>query len=362
MRFLSDLFRDPTRVIASIPASLRYVPRRALVLTMVNVTAEPDTHPARLVVRSVVTACDLTHCAKEVSAQVRGAAASIDASATLAVVVDDRLTDPDLGPTPPPAGARLLTELGNELATSPAPVIGAWATREIAAGSPWWTLNGRPERGVLTDPALSAVALERVVEGQSVHQSRQALRDTLAPDPTLTKLVEPLLPAAVSRAHHQRHRAVLHHDLTGYQRRGLETVLWRIADIAAGDTPTPAQLASLAVLMDERAVIDCLHTTAVSDAATAAEHLWTLLVRCLTGTVQAQAATLLAYSAYLRGDGPLAAIALDTALAANPRDSTALLLHAALTAGLAPHKLRKLADYGTRVAANLRIDMGEPMS
>jgi DNA-binding Xre family transcriptional regulator len=286
VRFLSDLFRDPTQVITSIPASLRYIPHRALVLTMVNVTAEPDTHPAGLLVRSVVTACDFTRSAQDVSALVRGAAVSIDACATLAVVVDDRLTDPDLGPAAPSAGARLVAELGNELETSQAPVIGAWATREIAAGSPWWTLNGRPYRGVLTDPALSAVALERLAEGQSLYRSRQALRDTLAPDPALTKLVDPLLPAAVSRAHQQRHRAVLHHDLTGYQRRGLETVLWRIADIAAGDTPTPAQLASLAVLMGERAVIDCLHTTVVSEAATAAEHLRTPLMRCLTGTAK----------------------------------------------------------------------------
>lgn len=51
----------------------------------------------------------------------------------------------------------------------------------------------------------------------------------------------------------------------------------------------------------------------------AAEHLWTLLMRCLTGTTQAESATLLAYSPYLRGDGTLAVLALHTALAADPR-------------------------------------------
>lgn len=116
----------------------------------------------------------------QVSAQARGAAASIDACATLAVVVDDRLTDPDLSPSLPSVAGRLVAELADELDTSSAPVIGAWATRGIAAGSPWWTLLGRPDRGVLTDPALSSIALERLVEGQPVYRSRQELLDTLA--------------------------------------------------------------------------------------------------------------------------------------------------------------------------------------
>ncbi|MEU2032813.1 DUF4192 family protein [Nocardia amamiensis] len=147
---------------------------------------------------------------RQVSAQARGAAASIDACATLAVVVDDRLTDPDLGPSLPSVAGRLVAELADELDTSSAPVIGAWATRGIAAGSPWWTLLGRPDRGVLTDPALSSIALERLVEGQPVYRSRQELLDALAPDPILAAQVEPLPPAARSRAQHQRHHAGLH--------------------------------------------------------------------------------------------------------------------------------------------------------
>lgn len=62
MRCLLDLFRDPTQMIVSIPASLRHI-FGALALTMVNVTAEPDT-PASLVVRSVVAAFDLTRTAQ----------------------------------------------------------------------------------------------------------------------------------------------------------------------------------------------------------------------------------------------------------------------------------------------------------
>ncbi|WP_051047109.1 DUF4192 domain-containing protein [Nocardia asiatica] len=362
MHSLTDLVRDPTQVITSIPAWLGYIPHRQLVLTMLKVTTDRDTEPARLVVRSVVAACDLTMPVGEVAARARSTAASIDASATLAVIVDDRLSDPDFGPTLPAAGRRLVDGLAHRLADSSAPLIGGWVSREITAGSPWWTLIGSTDRGVLTDPARSPIALDRLITGQPVHPSRQALRDTLAPDPTLTEQIEMLLPAASARARQQRRLAVLHHDLTGYHRRCLQAVLWRIADIAGGDIPAPTQLAALAVALSERAVLDCLPATAVSKDAVAAEQLWTLLVRCLPGAARTEAATLLAYSAYLRGEGTLAAVALETALASSPRHATAMALRAALNAGVAPEKLRRLAGHGASAAAKLGIGISEPTS
>ncbi|WP_280477126.1 DUF4192 domain-containing protein [Nocardia asiatica] len=362
MYSLTDLVHDPTQVIASIPAWLGYIPHRQLVLTMLKVTTDRDTEPARLVVRSVVAACGLTMPVSDVAARARSTAASIDASATLAVIVDDRLNDPDFGPALPAAGRRLVDELAHRLADSSAPLIGGWATREIAAGSPWWALIGSTDRGVLTDPARSPIALDRLVAGQPVYPSRQALRDTLTPDLALSAQIQMILPAASARARQQRRRAVLHHDLTGYHRRGLESVLWRIADIAAGNIPAPMQLAALSVTLGERAVLDCLPATAISEDAAAAEQLWTLLVRCLPGAAAAESATLLAYSAYLRGEGTLAAVALETALATNSRHATAMALRAALNAGVAPEKLRRLAGLGVSAAAKLGIGIGEPTS
>ncbi|MGY1898329.1 DUF4192 domain-containing protein [Nocardia gipuzkoensis] len=361
MRPLTDIVRDPTQMIASIPARLGYIPQRKLMLIMLNITTDRETEPARLVLRSVVAACDFSVLINDVLTRARSTAAGIDASATLAVIIVDRLTEPDVGPTVFPSQRRLVDRLAHGLADSSAPLIGAWATREIAAGSAWWTLFGPADRGVLTDPALSPIALDRLSAGQPMYPSRQALRDTLTRDPTLSAHIETLLPAARARTHQHRRRAVLHHDLTGYQRRCLESVLWGIADIAAADTSTPTQLAALAVVMGERAVLDCLHATAVGEAMTAAEKLWTLLTRCLSGGVRAEAATLLAYSAYLRGEGALAAVALETALDADSRHTTAVALRAALNAGLPPEKLRRLADHGTRAAANLGVAISEPM-
>jgi hypothetical protein len=69
------------------------------------------------------------------------------------------------------------------------------------------------------------------------------------------------------------------------------------------------------------------------------------------------AATLLGYTAYLRGDGPLAGVALEAAVAADPRHTTARLLETALRTGVRPHSLRELATIGRERAEALGIDL-----
>jgi hypothetical protein len=53
--------------------------------------------------------------------------------------------------------------------------------------------------------------------------------------------------------------------------------------------------------------------------------------------------TLLAWTAYARGEGALANVALDRALAGRPDYSLALLLRAALDGGVHPDEVRSLA-------------------
>jgi hypothetical protein len=81
---------------------------------------------------------------------------------------------------------------------------------------------------------------------------------------------------------------------------------------------------------------------AVGPTASAAEAVWTELVRRLPVPLDAAPATLLAATAHARGDGALAGVALDRALASQPACTLARLLDQALRTGLPPSALRDL--------------------
>ena len=83
-----------------------------------------------------------------------------------------------------------------------------------------------------------------------------------------------------------------------------------------------------------------------ADAA-AAELLWTECTRRAPAPLVAAPATLLAVSAWLRGDGAMANVALGRALAAEPGYGLAGLLSQALVACLPPAELRALLQAST---------------
>ena len=82
-----------------------------------------------------------------------------------------------------------------------------------------------------------------------------------------------------------------------------------------------------------------------------AEQLWILLARNLPDPERVNAAALLGYSAYIRGDGPFAGIALDS----DPGHVLATLLDGALHAGLRPAEVRGLAGVGYDSAAKVGV-------
>ena len=74
----------------------------------------------------------------------------------------------------------------------------------------------------------------------------------------------------------------------------------------------------------------------------AAEQLWTECTRRAPAPLDAAPATLLAISAWLRGDGAMANVALDRALESVPDYGLARLLREALAACVTPADLRAL--------------------
>jgi hypothetical protein len=69
---------------------------------------------------------------------------------------------------------------------------------------------------------------------------------------------------------------------------------------------------------------------------------------------------LLAFSAYVRGDGPLAGVSLEAALRCDPEHRMAGMLDQALQSGIRPEQIRELAATGYRLAKKLGIKLPKP--
>jgi hypothetical protein len=103
--------------------------------------------------------------------------------------------------------------------------------------------------------------------------------------------------------------------------RDVARVLWALADVRVRD----------------RAL-----GLALGEDAAAAETLWTECTRRAPAPLDAAPATLLAVSAWLRGDGAMANVALERALDSRPTYSLAVLLAQGLATCLPPAALREL--------------------
>lgn len=110
------------------------------------------------------------------------------------------------------------------------------------------------------------------------------------------------------------------------------------------------EVASLACSLIDIEVRDTLYALAVGESAGEAEMLWATLARTLPDRWRIEPLVLLAFSAYARGDGPLAGLALEAALRIDPRHRMAGMLDTALQSGMRPEQIRQLAGTGYRLA------------
>ncbi|MDZ4235516.1 MAG: DUF4192 domain-containing protein, partial [Dietzia sp.] len=125
--------------------------------------------------------------------------------------------------------------------------------------------------------------------------------------------------------------------------------------IGTGSPLTDDQLVRLARALTDPRVRDTLYALAVGDCAGSAESLWADLARRLPEPWRVEALVLLAFSAYARGDGPLAGISLDAALRCTPVHRMAGMLDSALQSGMRPEQIRELAQTGYRLARQLGV-------
>ncbi|HEV7189475.1 MAG TPA: DUF4192 domain-containing protein [Blastococcus sp.] len=329
--------RDVGEIAAGLPHLLGFHPRESIVLLTlggesgrrVGLTARADIPPpehdrslSRMLVRNISTA-------RPEGAFVLVVSEAADETA------DGRLRLPH---------HRLVRETCRALERSRVGI----ADTVLVRNGRWWCYDRVPDAGTPLPGGISHLEVASVATGTVVAGDRDQLVARIAPPPDHdgramagvcarigVQLSADLLengtdPAAVSWA------AVM----SGFARCRPGARQERLAD---------EDVARIVWGLRDGEVRDLALELALGDEPAAAEQLWTECTRRAPTPLDAAPATLLAVSAWLRGDGAMANIALDRALTSAPGYGLAGLLREALAACVTPTDLRAwLTDAGTR--------------
>ena len=261
-------------------------------------------------------------------------------SGVLAVVVSEAA---DTGDGLPHRG--LLRDVCSALAEHAVPLTEALLVR----GGRWWSYEcpGRccaPGAGTPLPGGVSELEVAAVASGVVVERDRDALAGRIArPDGQARQaMAEVCARVAVECAD-----AIVERGWDVVAEESWTAVLGALARSRpgppTGSTPlTDREVARLLWALRDRAVRDRALELALGADAPAAEQLWTACTGRAPVPLDAAPATLLAVSAWLRGDGAMADVALTRALAGSPDYELARLLAQALYACVRPEQLRDL--------------------
>ncbi len=312
---------DPSELIAAVPHLLGFHPHDSLVVLAL--------HERRLGLTMRADLIDADQ-ASLLAEQLLGPIARQQPTGVALVVI---------GGCPTPEGdlphRALIDAVDDVLTDAGVPVVHASWTAETVRGAPWRCYDDPLCAGTVADPAISPLAAATVAAGAVTFSSREEMAELLAgEDPAALQRRAMLLDAA-DADHPMNARLVT-------QRLAHLRQLHRSA--AAGNlVMTDSLVAEVASALCDHRVRDACLSWCTGSGAVAAERLWLALVRATPAPERAEPAALLALTAYLRGDGALAGVALDAALQACPDHSLSGLLRAALDAGLPPELLRSIA-------------------
>ncbi|MGW4095714.1 DUF4192 domain-containing protein [Mycobacterium sp. NPDC004974] len=327
----------PGALIAALPAVLGFVPHRSLVLVTV------DRGELGCVMRA-----DLTEDMTERIAHLVGLAATAGVDAVIAVVVDDHSRDCRVCDD---RYRDLASVLEQALAADGIELYAAHVVDKVAVGGFWHCADGCGEQGRVDDPSASPLAAAAVLDGRRLYASRDELLQVIRPDPVARDSMKRPLALVAQRPGCPDTRP------DAEVRSDIEAAMTAALALAEGDVPGGAELARLAVGLADPRVRDTLYALAVGECAEQAEALWALSARNLPEPWRAEALVLLAFSAYARGDGPLAGVSLDAALQARPTHRMAGMLDTALQSGMRPERIRELAATGYRLAEQLGVQL-----
>lgn len=324
----------PGALIAALPAVLGFTPERSLVL----VTAARGEMGAvmRADLGGETDGDSLSHLAE--------LAAASRAEIAIAVIVDDEGTGCQMC-------ADQYRDLAHELAVALArrdvELHAVHVVDKVAAGGRWYCADGCGASGEVEDPAASPIAAAAVLDGRRLYSRRSELVAVVSP-------IDPKRRAELAEGIEQTGAIDL--DRPDSQARSdIEHALACAGQIGGGRPLADGQLVRLAVSLADPRVRDTLYALAVGDHAGPAETLWADLARRLPEPWRVEALVLLAFSAYARGDGPLAGISLEAALRGTPTHRMAGMLDTALQSGMRPEQIRELAGTGYRLAEQLGV-------
>lgn len=329
----------PGVLIAALPAVLGFVPERSLVV----VTAahgemgavlradlgDDDEHPGEV----GDSLGHLAELAKASGAEI-AIAVIVDAKGAACRMCADEYRD-------------MAYELSIELARRDVELFAAHVVDRVAAGGRWYCADGCGSSGVVEDPDASPIAAAAVLDGRRLYRRRD---DLVA----VVEVADPGRSAALAEVI-QKADAIDTDRSDPQARSDIEHALACADQIGEGRPLADDQLARLALALTDPRVRDTLYALAVGDYAGSAESLWADLSRRLPEPWRVEALVLLAFSAYSRGDGPLAGISLDVALRCDPTHRMAGLLDQALRSAMRPEQIRELAQTGYRLAKQLGV-------
>lgn len=329
----------PGALIAAIPAVLGFVPEHSLVLIALE-------HGQM----GAVMRADLTDALAGGVGHLVDLASASGAESVIAVIVDDK------GAPCPMCNddyRELCDALGAALADEDMSLYAAHVVDRIEAGGMWHCADGCEESGPVEDPMASPLAAAAVLDGRRLYGRRADLQAVIAlADPAHAEsLVDLIGRCAIEKDPAWRA------DTDACVRRDVEATIAAAARVSAGQHLEDDELAALACAITDVAVRDTLYALAVGSGAGEAETLWALLARSLPSLWRVEALVLLAFSAYARGDGPLAGLSLEAALRADPEHRMAGMLDTALQSGMRPEQIRELAGTGYRLAKRLGVQL-----
>lgn len=327
-----DFPNRPGSLIAALPAVLGFVPEQSLVLVTLD---EGVLGCVMRIDLSSATAGAIDHLA-EITA------ASAPQSA-IGVIVDEDGADCQQCNE---EHRELAATLADALAVRDVELLAVHVVDRVAAGGRWHCADGCGGHGAVEDPSASPLAVAAVLDGRRLYQRRGELQQIVEPDPIRARRLAEAMGSVVAPSGVRRRTQI---------RSDIEAAIAAAAQLAGGENPSDAQLARLAVALTDPQVRDTLYALAVGENAGDAESLWAELARALPEPWRLEALVLLAFSAYVRGDGPLAGVSLDAALRVDPRHRMASMLDRALQSGMRPEQIRELALSGYRQADRLGV-------
>ena len=215
----------------------------------------------------------------------------------------------------------------------------------------WWSYDCprpccAPGTGTAVPGGVSVLELAAVAAGQVVEPDREDLVRRITGPGGLARAAMVAACDRVAVEHSGRVRAVgtAAVALESWTAVGEAVGRCRPGGAAARDRLGDREVARIVWGLRDREVRDRALELATGPDAASAEVLWTECTRRAPAPLDAAPATLLAVSAWLRGDGAMANVALARALDSEPDYALAGLLAHGLAACIGPAELRALID------------------